>query len=203
MKIFRIKKASVVPTSLKEALDDCLVPNSERGKEYVYKRYYGYIMAVTIRYVRHEMEAEEITNECFVKAFNKLETFKRHEDEDILEKTFRSWIARIAVNASIDFMRAQKNVTMLDDASQKDLLLHAVNNKQQLDMKDILNLLNKLSDIQKAIFNLYEIEGYSHEEIGEKLNIPESTSRTYLARAKQKLRKLYKVYFAESSNVDF
>lgn len=203
MKIFRIKKASVAPTSLKEALDDCLLPNSERGKEYVYKRYYGYIMAVTIRYVRHEMEAEEITNECFVKAFNKLGTFKRHEDEEILEKTFRSWIARIAVNASIDFMRAQKNVTMLDDASQKDLLSHAVNNKQQLDMKDILNLLNQLSDIQKAIFNLYEIEGYSHEEIGEKLNIPESTSRTYLARAKQKLRKLYQVYFAESSNVDF
>jgi RNA polymerase sigma factor (sigma-70 family) len=48
-----------------------------------------------------------------------------------------------------------------------------------------------LPSIQKSIFNLYEVEGYSHEEIGEMLQIPESTSRTYLTRAKQKLRKIY------------
>jgi len=60
-----------------------------------------------------------------------------------------------------------------------------------LEYEDMLSLIQQLPDIQRSIFNLYEIEGYSHEEIGKELGIPESTSRTYLTRAKQKLRKLY------------
>lgn len=188
--------------TLREALDACVVDNSERGKAYIYKRYYGYLMAITLRYVKHEMEAEEITNESFVKVFRKLEAFSQHEEDAILEKTFKSWMARIAVNTSIDVLRVRKNNTMLEDVSEQDLLQHATVDSSKMEVQDILNLLHQLPDLQKSIFNLYEIEGYSHDEIGEMLSIPESTSRTYLTRAKQKLRKLYTEQFI-THNLNF
>lgn len=193
------KQKKRVPNSLREALADCLLPHSEKGKEYVYKKYYGYVMSISLRYIGHEMEAEEVANESFVKCFNRLGRFKQHEQNESLEKTFRSWLARITVNTSIDFIRSRKDTAMLDDTSDYELKDHTVNNSQSLDVIDILQLLDHLPEIQKTIFLLYEIDGYSHDEIGEKIGIPGGTSRTYLARAKQRLRKLYSMYFAESS----
>jgi RNA polymerase sigma-70 factor (ECF subfamily) len=64
--------------------------------------------------------------------------------------------------------------------------------EQKLFAEDILKLMNELPELHRAVFNLYEIEGFSHEEIGSMLTIPVSSSRTYLTRAKQKLRELYK-----------
>lgn len=185
------------PTSLREALGDCLLSDSERGKEYVYKKLYGYVMAVTLRYLRNEYEAEEVVNECFVKAFEKLDTFVQQEEDAVLEKTFRSWLARIAVNSCIDFLRKKKldASTPVDELTGSDLQKHVVYNAQELEQNDILTLLEKLSDVQRTIFNLYEIEGYTHEEISERLSIPESTSRTYLMRAKRRLRELYENLF--------
>lgn len=177
--------------SLRTALEQCAISNTEKSKAYLYKKFYGYVMAIVIRYMKHEMEAEELANECFVKIFNKITTFSLHEDTAILEKTFKSWIARIAVNTSIDALRVRKQMYMLDDLNSNDTIHYAVDNGSRLEYEDMLSLIQQLPDIQRSIFNLYEIEGYSHEEIGKELGIPESTSRTYLTRAKQKLRKLY------------
>lgn len=201
MKVVHRKNKNRIPNSLREALADSLVPNKQKGKEYIYRRYYGYIMAIVFRYIRDEMEAEELTNESFVKAFNKLDFFEQNECDNALEKTFRSWIARIAVNSCIDALRRKKQITMIDDLPERDTLRHSVDNMQQLDVNDIMKLLHRLPDIQKSIFNLYEIEGYSHEEISKALGIPESTSRTYLARAKQRLRKLYVSYFSDTKEM--
>nr|WP_262914402.1 RNA polymerase sigma factor [Sphingobacterium rhinopitheci] len=169
--------------------------NSERSKSFLYKRFYGYLMAVSIRYVKDEMEAEDVVNESFVKIFNKINGFSFENDELIIEKTFKAWIARITVNTSIDKLRVKKGNYALDDLTDADLKSHAVMISTSLEEKDIMNLLNSLTDVQRSIFNLYEIEGYSHDEIGKMLQIPESTSRTYLTRAKSKLRQLYMEQF--------
>ena len=183
------------PLSLRTALEQCAMSGSEKSKAFLYKKYYGYIMAIVIRYMKHEMESEEIANECFVKVFNKISSFSIHEDSEILEKTFRSWIGKIAVNTAIDALRVRKQMLMLDDLNGSDTLHYAVDNGSKLEYQDILLLIQQLPEIQRTIFNLYEIEGFSHEEIGKKLDIPDSTSRTYLTRAKQKLRKLYAQQF--------
>jgi len=193
------KKAK--PLTLRKALEDCVVGKSERGKSFVYKKYYGYVMAVVLRYIAIEMEAEEAVNESFVKVFRKMETFEMHEDEEALEKTFRSWLARIAVNTSIDLLRTKKPTNFIEETSAEDMKIHTVVMADKLEVEDIMKLLKRLPDVQRSIFNLFEIEGYSHEEIGEMLNIPESTSRTYLTRAKQRLRKLYIEEFSVSHNI--
>lgn len=148
-------------------------------------------MAIALRYMKDEMEAEDVVNESFVKVFRKLNDFSFDKDEAIVEKTIKSWMARITVNTSIDKLRVRKETYAIDDLNDADLLAHSVSVSTRLEEDDILSLLNDLPEIQKSIFCLYEIEGYAHEEIGRMLGIPESTSRTYLTRAKSRLRKLY------------
>ena len=183
------------PLTLKSALEDCLAHQTERSQSFLYKRFYGYMMAVSLRYVKNEMEAEDIVNESFVKIFRKLSNFEILEDENALEKSFKGWIARITVNTSIDKLRAQKVTLDIDDINELEIENNSVAISSNLEVNDILKLLNKLPEIQRMIFNLYEIEGYSHDEISKQLNIPDSTCRTYLTRAKARLRMLYQEQF--------
>ncbi len=183
------------PLTLKSALEDCLAHQTERSQSFLYKRFYGYMMAVSLRYIKNEMEAEDIVNESFVKIFRKLSNFEILEDESALEKSFKGWIARITVNTSIDKLRAQKVTLDIDDINELEIENNSVAISSNLEVNDILKLLNKLPEIQRMIFNLYEIEGYSHDEISKQLNIPDSTCRTYLTRAKARLRMLYQEQF--------
>ncbi|CAM3480566.1 sigma-70 family RNA polymerase sigma factor [Sphingobacterium prati] len=180
-------------SSLHDALERCL-RNREDGKAFVYKKYYGYLMAIIIRYVKQDVDAEELVNESFVRIFRKLESFNKDIDDENLEKSFRAWIGRIAANISIDFLRSKKQLYSVEDMAEGDMYTPSVQLDSRLEVNEILSLLEQLPEIQKTIFNLYEIEGYSHDEIAQMLNIPDSTSRTYLTRAKQKLRKLYLDY---------
>ncbi|MFD2599178.1 RNA polymerase sigma factor [Sphingobacterium corticis] len=172
--------------------------DSERSKAFIYKKFYGYIKAVVLRYVKIDIEAEEIINESFVKVFRKLSVFEQHEDDEALEKTFRSWMARIAVNTAIDMLRTKKQMAFIDDEDGSEINNLSVNMATSLEANDILKLLDGLPTIQKTIFQLYEIDGYSHEEVGQMLGVPESTSRTYLTRAKQKLRSLYSIHIEKA-----
>lgn len=144
-----------------------------------------------MRYVKNEYDAEELTNESFIRAFGKISMFNSADAGERFEKSFRAWLARIAVNMSIDFLRAQKQFMALDDINEGDIQQQRVEVSGDLHVEDIMKLLLQLPEIQRTIFNLYEVEGYSHEEVSTLLGIPESTSRTYLTRAKKKLRKLY------------
>lgn len=187
------------PPTLRVALEGCVVSDSEQSKAFIYKKYYGYVKAVVLRYVKVDVESEEIINESFVKVFRKLHSFEQHTDDEVLEKTFRSWMARIAVNTAIDMLRVKKQMQFIDDEEGTEIGNLSVSMTSSLEANDILKLLDGLPPIQKAIFNLYEIEGYSHEEISKMLDVPESTSRTYLTRAKQKLRVLYSKFMDQEN----
>lgn len=177
--------------SLREAIDACVNKNDNRAKEFIYKQYYGYIMAVILRYVKDSYDAEELVNESFMKAFKGMGGFKTNGNLDALEKMFLGWMARIASNLSIDHLRAKKKVILIDDHQEFEAYVTPSNPSDTLEVDDILRMLEGLPEIQRVIFNLFEVDGYSHEEISMKLDIPESTSRTYLTRAKKKLREIY------------
>jgi len=175
------------------AIRSCAKNNDERAKELIYKRMYGYVTVVVSRYIRNSYDVEEMVNETFIKAFKAINSFSYSEkDEDKIEKLFFGWVGRIAVNLSIDHLRSRKHFQANDDLVEDELKLVSVLPSDDLEVHDILKLLDQLPEIQKTIFNLYEVEGFSHDEISSKLNIPESTSRTYLTRGKQRLRLLYK-----------
>ena len=160
-----------------------------RAQELLYRRYFSFAMSVCIRYTKNANEAMEIVNDSYMKVLGNLTEF----DDS---KSFKSWYARILVNSAIDNFRrnakhsAYMQITDLEISEEQEPLIDA-----ELSAGDILSLFSELPDNYKLTFNLFEIEGYSHEEIGKMLGISTSTSRSNLTRAKKMLRKLYKRNF--------
>jgi RNA polymerase sigma factor (sigma-70 family) len=156
---------------------------SLKYQELLYKHFYGYAMGIGLRYSLNRDDALEVVNDAFIKVFNSIGSYH-------VEKPFKAWLRTIIVNTAIDRRRKdlkfQLNIE-LDDAAPVSGNVNAIDN---LNLQDILNLMKELPVIQLSIFNLYEIDGYNHDEIAIMLNIPSSSSRVYLSRAKEKLRKI-------------
>ncbi|MGV3508758.1 MAG: RNA polymerase sigma factor [Sphingobacteriaceae bacterium] len=153
-----------------------------KSQELLYKQFYGYAMGVGMRYLSNRDDAMEVVNDSFIKVFKGIQFFNETQP-------FKAWLRRIVVNTSIDCRR--KNLKHADqlELDQAVYIGKSAEIVDQLSAKDILNLLDKLPEIHRMVFNLYEIDGYNHDEIGSMMNIPVSSSRVYLSRAKEKLRK--------------
>jgi RNA polymerase sigma factor (sigma-70 family) len=175
---------------LEDAITGCQ-QNKNKAKEMIYKSFYGYLMGVIMRYVNDRNDAEEIVNDCFVKIFKNIATFTFPNNPEELQKAFKGWIAKISSRTSIDFLRTTKTKVYVDDLDDYQHPVTEVNVMSKLHVQDILALLDALPETQRIVFNMYEIEGFSHDEIAKLLNITGSSSRVYLTRAKNKLRTLY------------
>lgn len=175
--------------SKSEYTDRQIIEGCSQGKlrfqELLYRRYYAFAMSVCIRYNPNRDDAIEVLNDSFMKVFDNIKKFDQ-------EKPFKSWFRRILVNTSLDRYRENKkfsihaeyDVSQIEVANKTD-----VYNKMQAD--EILKLLASLPHLYRVIFNLYEVEGYSHDEIAGMIDIAPGTSRSHLSRAKAMLRHLY------------
>lgn len=158
--------------------------NEQKWQEALYRKYYSYGMSIALRYARLRDEAAEILNDCFMKVFDNIGQFNTAQP-------FKAWFRRILVNTSIDHYRKNlrlQHAAQIDEARHLESLNDTV---ELLSAEEILQLLDTLPEIYRITFNLYEIEGYSHKEIGELLGVNESTSRSTLTRAKKMLRLAY------------
>lgn len=178
-------------------IENCQNKNTLKAKESLYRHFYGYAMSISLRYASTENEAIMIVNDSFIKVFEHLDSYDS-------EYSFKSWLRKIIINTSIDkyrkeMKRYQKEVSIPVSSiptNYADII-------SKLTAQDILRLLKELPEDQRLIFNLYEIEGYSHKEIAEKLDITASTSRSYLSRAKAKLRTLFNMNFKMKNEFTF
>ncbi len=156
-----------------------------RSQEFLYRRYFSFATSICIRYTRDESEAMEIVNDSYMKVLERLSDYDH-------SRPFKSWYGKILVNTAIDNYR--KNLKHNDHLSINNITETAEQGpdiEAELSVKDILALYRHLPANYKITFNLFEIEGYSHEEIGQMMGVTASTSRSNLARAKKMLRELY------------
>lgn len=154
-----------------------------KSQELLYRQYYGYAMTICLSYSSNREEASEILNEAFFKVFNKIHTYKKGT-------SFKAWLRKTVVNTAIDYFRVNKKYMFnveINEAYAEETDADVIN---EITAQEIFELLQQLPDKYRITFNLFELEGYSHEEISEMLNIPVGTSRSNLTRAKQKLREL-------------
>ncbi|WP_183566699.1 RNA polymerase sigma factor [Mucilaginibacter sp. SP1R1] len=174
---------SLPPRITEEEIISQCKTGSLKYQEMLYKLFYGYAMGISLRYSLNRDDALEAVNDAFIKVFNAIHNYH-------IDKPFKAWLRTIVVNTAIDRRRKdlkfQLNVE-LDNASPLSSHVGTVDN---LNVQDILKLMKELPAIQLTIFNLYEIDGYNHDEIANMLTIPVSSSRVYLSRAKEKLRKM-------------
>ncbi|MES2276788.1 MAG: sigma-70 family RNA polymerase sigma factor [Bacteroidota bacterium] len=164
-----------------------LIGQCKRGslkhQEMLYKHYYGFTMGIAQRYCFNRDDAMEVANDGFIKVFKTIGSYD-------MDKSFKAWLRTIIVNTAIDRRRKelkhQLNIE-LDNAIPVSGGTYII---EHINAQDILKLMDTLPAIQRTIFNLYEIDGYSHDEIANMLGVAPSSSRVYLTRAKEKLRKL-------------
>ena len=156
---------------------------SLKHQELLYKQFYGYAMGIGLRYSINRDDALEVVNDAFIKVFNSIKNYQS-------DRPFKAWLRTIVVNTAIDRRRKDLKFQMHVEIENAGPVSNSGNAIEKLNAQDILKLMQQLPPTQLAIFNLYEIDGYSHEEISKLLTIPESSSRVYLSRAKEKLRNI-------------
>ncbi len=166
-----------------DLLDGCKT-GDQKAQFKIYKLYYKAMYNTSLRIVNDTMEAEDIMQEAFLSAFEKIETYSG-------TVSFGAWLKRIVINRSLDALSRRKAIfedielhVGIRDENSDDAV-----RKEELDIKvgEVKEAIDRLPDGYRIILSLYLLEGYDHDEIAEILNISSSTSRSQLSRAKQKL----------------
>ncbi|MGX5688592.1 RNA polymerase sigma factor [Arcticibacter tournemirensis] len=167
---------------LNKMIEGCRRKDS-RQQESLYRTYAAKMFVVCLRYARDHMEAEDILQTGFIKAFDKITTYKN-------EGMFEAWLRRIMVNTGIESYRKRKRAIQLETICEDYFQITCGLPEASLEVKDLLKLVQKLPDNYRAIFSLYAIDGYSHKEISVMLNTTELASRATLCRAREMLKKV-------------
>ena len=162
----------------------------ESCQEQLYKLFYAYALSICRLYTYSNDEAVSILNDSFIKVFSMLT-----KNEFELKSPFKFYLRRIVINTAIDNYRKNKKHQVFLDTEETEQTSFSVDVIEALTYNDIIKLLDKLPQMHRVVFNLYEIQGFKHYEIAEKLKISESSSRTFLTRAKKKMRILINKHF--------
>lgn len=165
-----------------EIIKGC-IQNDRQCQRALFDRYSGLMLSVCRRYTRHEMEAEDILQDALIKVFKNIGKFK-------FEGSFEGWVRRIVVNTALKNYKkssVQKEQIGLESYQEGSMEPKAIAN---LGEEELMNLIAQMPDGYKIVFNLYVVEGYSHREIAERLEIKESTSRSQLVKARRLLQEM-------------
>lgn len=159
----------------------------------LYNRYRGFACKVVFRYIYRYEKAIDIVTDGFVKAFNHFDSFKMCEAEDP-EKLLMGWLKRIMINCSIDELRHRNMLPEIGGIPEDVWEITDKNDDadQLILYKDLISLIKDLPPHYHVVFNLYVLDGYSHSQIAEMMNISISTSRSSLSRAKAMVQKQIK-----------
>jgi RNA polymerase sigma-70 factor (ECF subfamily) len=166
-----------------DLLDGCK-EGDQKAQFQIYKLYYKAMYNTSLRIVNDRMEAEDIMQESFLSAFEKIETYSG-------TVSFGAWLKKIVINRSLDTLGRRKavfediesHVGIRDDGPDDSLRNEEIDTR----IGEVKEAIEKLPDGYRVILSLYLLEGYDHDEIAEILKISSSTSRSQLSRAKQKL----------------
>jgi len=164
--------------------------NDRKAQLKLYNQYCDGMFTIAMRFVKDTMEAEDIVQEAFIKAFAKLHQYKA-------EVTFGAWLKRIVINKSIDLLKSRKQQMLELDEVHLKVIDNNYEDEWLVDdaitLDEVKKAIEKLPDKYQFVVMLFLIEGYDHQEIAEILNITEVASRTQLSRGKAKLRELLTV----------
>ncbi len=152
----------------------------------LYNRFAPLFKGIAYRYVGSADESNDVIQEAFVKIYKNLNSYS-------FKGSFEGWMKRIVVNCCLEYMAKRKKIKFESEA----LLVNTSSSSwdlpiSEMSVQEIVELINKLPDGYRTVFNLSVIEGYTHKEIGEQLGISESASRSQLTKAKGKLKELLK-----------
>ena len=167
--------------SEQEIIRGCIA-NERKFQELLYREHFDVMLVMVHRFTRDEEKVLDILNSGFLRVFKKIETYSG-------TGSFQGWIRRIVYHSISDHFKKESkymHFIVLEDA-EKPASKNALDN---LYYDDLLEIVDSLPQRCGEVFKLYAIEGYSHKEIGETLQISSGTSKWHLSKAREQLRNL-------------
>jgi RNA polymerase sigma-70 factor (ECF subfamily) len=161
-------------------IENCINGDRKSQKE-LYKIYSPKLFTVCLKYTKNHFDAEDVLQDGFVKVFHNLHKFTG-------DGSFEGWLRRIFVNTAIEHLRRKKQETIGCENIENSVFDKEPSALENLYRKDIVQTTKSLSKGYQTVFNLYAIEGFSHQQIATKLGITASTSKSQFSRAKVLLR---------------
>ncbi|CAN5642510.1 RNA polymerase sigma factor [soil metagenome] len=164
-----------------EIIKGCVRKNI-RCQRSLFDQYASRLMTMCLRYASDTPEAEDMLQESFIRIFNVLDKYR-------FEGSFEGWLKRITVNICLKILQKKKirfvevdTHELIQDISEPQVI-------SSLSENELIKMISNLPDGYRIVFNLYVMEGYSHDEIARMLNIEAATSRSQLVKARRMLQK--------------
>ena len=154
----------------------------------IYDQHSGTMYSICLRYMNNEDEAKDALQEGFIKVFKNISKFK-------FTGSFEGWMKRIFVNSSIELIRNRKMHLDVSELNSNELPLTAKIETGSMDAEKMMTLVQQLPEGYRTVFNMFIVDGYSHKEISDYLEISESTSKTQLFKARKQLQEWLKDWF--------
>ena len=165
--------------------------NNRHSQQQMYELLKDYAMRICFRYLTTHEEAEEVMNEGFVKLFKHIHQFEENRHDQVMA-ALKGWFRRILVNTCIDQLR--KTSSFLNGHTLKEAHEYIADAGEtgidKISYKEIIASVRQLSPAYRTVFNLFVIEGLSHEEISKQLGISVGSSKSNLSKARENLRKI-------------
>ncbi len=156
----------------------------------LYERYSAKMFSVCLRYAADYHTAEDVLQDGFIRVLSNIDKYRG-------EGSFEGWIRRIFINIAIESQRRSPNTYSINEPDGTDLFVYDETIISRIAADDLLRFVQELSPGYRAVFNLYAIEGYTHKEIADMLNITEGTSKSQLARARSLLQQKLAAYYPQ------
>jgi len=170
--------------SLKELINQCKEKDANAQSQ-LYKQYASKLFSLCLKYSKNYVEAEDNLQDAFVTIFNKIEQYKQ-------KGSFEGWMKRIAINTALQRYRQVGVFNIIDENAIEDVSVEIDNDEVDLDF--LLQIIQDLPDRYRLVFNLYVMDGFSHNEISKMLEISTGTSKSNLARARMILKQKIEDY---------
>jgi RNA polymerase sigma factor (sigma-70 family) len=166
-------------SELEQLIQGCI--HNERGaQEKLYHLFYPRMMALVRRYINHEMQAEEVMNNGYLRAFQKIKQYN-------FQGSFEGWLRKIIFHAVADYVKQNARYSTSVVLIEKEEFVHK-DHADKLYYDQLVELIQLLPDATRTVFNMYVMDGFTHKEIGNMLGISEGTSKWHLSEGRRVLK---------------
>ncbi len=176
--------------SLNQLIENCKI-NDTKAQSELYKLFSSKLFSVCLKYSRNYAEAEDNLQDAFLTIFKKIDQYKN-------KGSFEGWLKRVTINTVLQQYRNQKVFDIVNENNIEEVDIEA--EEEALSIDYLLKIIQELPDRYRLVFNLYVLDGYSHKDIAEMLDINIGTSKSNLARARQILKQTI-VQYQQNENL--
>lgn len=170
-----------------EIIEGC-VKGDSKCQQILHQKFYGKMLGACMRYAKDREEARDILQDGFLKVFKSIQSYSG-------SGSFEGWIRKIIINTALDYIRKNKKIIQYANSdyveeNAEEIKEEENNEYETLNADEIMNAVQQLPPAYRTVFNMFVVDGFSHQEIADQLGISTGTSKSNLSKAKANLKNL-------------